>query len=231
MPLALLAWSARAGEPPVIASAAPDHVAISLYRDPARNPDRPLPAADDEEPLGGFALIRETRALDLPPGPVTVRFEGVSSSIIPESALLRGGGRPRETNFDRRLLSQRGLIDAFTGQQVLLRTTDPASGKATHERVRIRSGPEALIVERRGGFEAVQCSGLPQTMLYDAVPAGLNPVPTLSMALGDQPGGRTLLELTYLATNFDWQSNYVGEVSADADAVDLFAWLTVASGD
>lgn len=230
--LALFAAPARAGEPPVIASAGPDRVAISLYRDPARAPERPLPAADDEEPLGGFALIRETRALDLPPGPVTVRFEGVSSSIIPESALLRGAkGRPRETNFDRRLLSQRGLIDAFTGQQVLLRTTDPATGGVTHERVRIRSGPEALIVERRGGFEAVQCSGLPQTMLYDAVPAGLNPVPTLSMTLGDQPGGRTELELTYLATNFDWQSNYVGEVSDKADAVDLFAWLTVASGD
>lgn len=226
---AFAAAPARSADPPVVASAKPDHVAISLYRDPRRDTDSPLPAPDEE--LGGFALIRETRTVDLPPGPVTVRFEGVSSSILPESALLRGGSKPREKNYDRRLLSQRGLIDAFTGQQVLLRTTDPASGKPSYERVRIRSGPEQLIVERKGGFEAVQCSGLPHTLLYDAVPAGLNPVPTLSMTLGDQPGGRTKLELTYLASNFDWQSNYVGEIGADADAVDLFAWLTVASGD
>jgi len=226
------ALPARAADPPVVASPKPDHVAISLYRDPARDTDTALPALDDSEGLGGFALIRETRTVDLPPGPVTVRFEGVSSSILPESALLRGSkGRPREKNFDRRLLSQRGLIDAFTGQRVLLRTTDRATGKAAYEQVRIRSGPEALIVERKGGAEAVQCSGLPQTMLYDAVPAGLNPVPTLSMTLGDQPGGRTTLELTYLATNFDWQSNYVGQIDARAEAVDLFAWLTVASGD
>lgn len=226
------AGPARAADPPVVASPKPDHVAISLYRDPARDTDSSLPAPDDDEGLGGFALIRETRSVDLPPGPVTIRFEGVSSSILPESALLRGPkGRPREKNFDRRLLSQRGLIDAFTGQRVLLRTTDRATGKASFEQVRIRSGPEALVVERKGGFEAVQCSGLPQTMLYDAVPAGLNPVPTLSMTLGDQPGGRTTLELTYLATNFDWQSNYVGDVAGDAEAVDLFAWLTVASGD
>lgn len=228
---ALAAVPVRAADPPVVASAKPDHVAISLYRDPARDTDSPVPAPDDDEPLGGFALIRETRIVDLPPGPVTVRFEGVSSSILPESALLRGGGKAREKNFDRRLLSQRGLIDAFTGQQVMLRTTDPATGKPGYERVRIRSGGEDLIVERKGGFEAVQCSGLSQTMLYDAVPAGLTPVPTLSMTLGDQPGGRTTFELTYLATNFDWQSNYVGEIGADADAVDLFAWLTVASGD
>lgn len=228
----LAALPARASDPPVVASPKPDHVAISLYRDPARDTDTALPALDDSEGLGGFALIRETRTVDLPPGPVTVRFEGVSSSILPESALLRGPkGRPREKNFDRRLLSQRGLIDAFTGQRVLLRTIDRATGKATYEPVRIRSGPEALIVEHKGGVEAVQCSGLPQTMLYDSVPAGLNPVPTLSMMLGDQPGGRATLELTYLATNFDWQSNYVGQVDARAESVDLFAWLTVASGD
>ncbi len=227
----VVAAPARAADPPVVASSKPDHVAISLYRDPNRNPDVPLPAPDDGEPLGGFALIRETRTVDLPPGPVIVRFEGVSSSILPESALLRGGGKPREKNYDRRLLSQRGLLDALTGQQVMLRTTDPATGKARFERVRVRSGPEELIVERKGGFEAVQCSGLPETLLYDAVPAGLNPVPTLSMTLGDQPGGRTKLELTYLANNFDWQSNYVGEIGADAKSVDLFAWLTVASGD
>ena len=129
------------------------------------------------------------------------------------------------------MLSQRGLLDALTGQQVMLRTTDPATGQARFERVRVRSGPEDLIVERKGGYEAVQCSGLPETLLYDAVPAGLHPVPTLSMTLGDQPGGRTKLELTYLANNFDWQSNYVGQLGDDADVVDLFAWLTVASGD
>ena len=226
---AFAAAPAFAQDVPVVGSAKPDKVAISLYRDPSRDTDSRLPEPGEE--LGGFALIRETRTLDLPPGPVTVRFEGVSSSIIPESALLRGGGRPREKNFDRRLLSQRGLVDAFTGQQVVLRTTDKATGKVGYERVRLRSGGENLILERKGGFEAVQCSGLSETMLYDAVPAGLTPVPTLSMTLGDQPGGRTTLELTYLATNFDWQSNYVGEIGTDADAVDLFAWLTVASGD
>jgi len=228
---ALAAAPARAADMPVVASPKPDHVAISLYRDPNRDTDSPLPAPDEEEPLGGFALIRETRTVDLPPGPVTVRFEGVSSSILPESALLRGGGKPREKNYDRRLLSQRGLLDALTGQQAMLRTTDPATGKASIERVRIRSGPEDLIVERKGGFEAVQCDGLSQTLLYDAVPAGLNPVPTLSMTLADQPGGRTKLELVYLANNFDWQSNYVGQIGNDATTVDLFAWLTVASGD
>lgn len=64
------AGPARAADPPVVASPKPDHVAISLYRDPNRDTDSRLPSPDEEEPLGGFALIRETRTVDLPPGPV-----------------------------------------------------------------------------------------------------------------------------------------------------------------
>lgn len=230
--LAVAPASGAAPDAPVtIASPRPDKVAVTLYRDPSRSVDQALPPpGDTEEPLGGFAVIRETRIVDLPPGPVTVRFEGVSSSILPETSILRGA-LARERNFDRRLLSQRGLLDAYTGQTVLRRRTDPATGAVKTDRVRIRSAPDALIVEGADGVEAVSCSGLPETLTFDAVPAGLNPVPTLSMQLGDQPGGRTTLELTYVAGNFDWQANYVGTLSPDAEAIDLFAWLTVASGD
>ena len=37
--------------------------------------------------------------------------------------------------------------------------------------------------------------------------------------------------LSYLASGFDWQANYVATLSPDGDRVDLFAWLTLANGD
>jgi hypothetical protein len=37
--------------------------------------------------------------------------------------------------------------------------------------------------------------------------------------------------LSYLATGFDWQANYVAELSPDGRRMDLFAWLTLGSQD
>ena len=45
------------------------------------------------------------------------------------------------------------------------------------------------------------------------------------------PGGKQTVTLTYLASKFDWQANYVGELSPDAKSMNLIAWLTMASGD
>ena len=60
----------------VVISGAPDKVGVTIYRDPNRSAD----GAIDLENLSGFALISETRTVDLPPGRVTIRFEGVAKS-------------------------------------------------------------------------------------------------------------------------------------------------------
>ena len=33
--------------------------------------------------------------------------------------------------------------------------------------------------------------------------------------------------LSYITNNFDWQSNYIAELSPAGDRVSLFAWLTL----
>ena len=212
---------------PVVTSAAPDSVEISVYRDPSRGADTFI---DLEEPLGGYALVTETRTIELPPGPVTIRFEGVASGIQPESAIVRGIDSA-EKNQDRLLLSRRGLLDAFTGQRVIVRRTDPASGRTTEEPARLRSGTNGAVIETASGFESLHCTYLNQAPIFPGVPAGLSAKPVLSVTTGEQPGGRRQLTLSYLTGNFDWQANYVGELSADARRVDLFAWVTLASRD
>ena len=226
--LLLLALAASpAAAQPVVTSAAPDKVEVTVYRDPRRSTDDFI---DLEDPLGGYALITETRTVELPPGPVTIRFEGVASGIQPESAIVRGVDAA-EKNQDRLLLSRRGLLDAFTGQTVIVRRTDPATGKRTEAPARLRSGINGVVIETEAGFESLYCTGLEQTPIFPGVPAGLSAKPVLSMTTGDQPGGRRQVTLSYLTGNFDWQANYVGDLSADATRVDLFAWVTVASQD
>ena len=221
----LLLWPLSAWAEPVVVSAGPDTVAVTLYRDPERGDG----AIDRDEP-SSFALIAETRTVTLPPGVATVRFEGVAGGIVPKSAILFGAS-PRERNRDAALLSQGGLVDAYTGQAVTLRRTDPATGRVTEERATIRSAADRLVVSTPRGAEAVYCTGLAQTLLYPGAPKTLSAKPVLSMTTKDQPGGRVTVTLAYIATGFDWDATYVGTLSARGDALDLFAWLTMASGD
>jgi hypothetical protein len=210
----------------IVTSDAAKSVSVSLYR----YPDRGVDEAIDLEYLQGFALISETRVVDLPPGEVTIRFEGVASGIQPESAIVTGGDI-REKNRDRMLLSQRGLLDAFTGQRVVIKRTNPATGKVTEESGTIRSGSDRLILQTSAGYEALKCNYDESTLLFPGVPKGLTAKPTLSVTTRNQPGGRQTVTLTYLANKFDWQANYVGELAPDAKSMNLMAWLTMASGD
>jgi hypothetical protein len=210
----------------IVTSDAPKAVSVSLYR----YPDRGIDEAMDLQYLQGFALISETREIDLPAGEVTIRFEGVASGIQPETAILTGADL-REKNRDRMLLSQRGLLDAFTGQRVIIKRTNPQTGKVTEESGTIRSGGNRVVLQTAEGFEALYCNYDASTLLFPNVPKGLTAKPTLSVTTRNQPGGKQTVTLTYLANKFDWQANYVGELAPDAKSMNLMAWLTMASGD
>jgi len=223
---ALFASGGALAQAPVTISSAPDKVAVTIYRDPDRSSDSKMDLGD----LQSFALIAETRTVDLPPGVVTIRFEGVAGGIIPQSAILFGGDI-REKNRDAALLSQKGLLDGFTGQRVTLKRTDPATGKTIEEPATLRSAQGGIVMTTPRGVEAVYCSGLNQTLLYPEVPRTLSPKPVLTMTTRDQPGGRVTITLAYLSQKFDWDATYIGTLSDDGQEMSLFAWLTMGSGD
>lgn len=223
--LALVSAAASA-QPASITSPGPDKVAVTFYRDPDRSEDD---AIDRDEP-SSFALIVETRTIDLPPGVATVRFEGVAGGIVPKTAIMFGTD-PRERNREAALLSQKGLVDGFTGQSVILKRTDPATGKVSEERATIRSAAHSLVVTTRTGVEALYCTGLDETLLFPGVPPGLSAKPVLTMTTKDQPGGKATITLAYIATGFDWDATYVGTLGDDGKSLALLAWLTMASGD
>ncbi|GAA0734788.1 DUF4139 domain-containing protein [Sphingomonas japonica] len=212
----------------LVTSAAPEAVSVTLYRDP----DRPADRAISRRFPSGFALITETRRVTLPAGPATIRFEGVSGGILPESAILSGVPGVAEKNLDADLLSPRALFDRSTGRRVLIRRTDPASGAVSSGQGVIRSGAEGgLVLETEQGVEAVQCSGLGESLIYDAIPAGLSAKPVLSVTVDSQAGGAAQLTLSYLAGGFDWQANHVVTMRPDGRGADWFAWVTLVSAD
>lgn len=226
----LLIWTASpAAAQSVVTSSAPDKVAVSIFRDP----DRAEGGEINPGWLRGFALISETRTVDLPAGDTVLRFEGVAEGMVAVSAIVTGlPGGVAQKNRDAALLSPASLLDGSLGNRVHLRRTDRATGRVTEEEAVIRSGPAgAVILQTAAGYESLRCTGLPETLIYDGVPAGLTAKPTLSVTTSSPAAQRATVTLTYLSTGFDWASNYVARVGPDGKALDLFAWLTVANSN
>ncbi|MDP8994709.1 MAG: hypothetical protein M3N07_06995, partial [Pseudomonadota bacterium] len=130
------------------------------------------------------------------------------------------------------LLSPASLVDRSLGRRVHLRRTSRATGEVREHEAVIRSGSGgALVLETEEGFEALRCTGLAETLVYPEVPEGLSAEPTLSVRTRSSRPARATVVLSYLASGFDWQANYVATLSPDGNRLDLLAWLTLASAD
>jgi hypothetical protein len=226
--LALALVAAGPGVAQTIArSPGPERVSVTVYRDLARGESRP-----NLQWLNGYALISETRRVSIPAGTSELRFEGVAGGILPQSAIVTGLTGVIEKNRDAYLLSAGTLLDRSLGKRVQLRRTSRASGKVVEQDAIIRSGADGAVVLQTGaGYEALRCTGLAETLVYPEVPAGLSAKPTLSVAVRSAAPIETTVTLSYLASGFDWQADYVATLSADERTLELAAWLTLANGD
>src|SRR5687768_5206929 len=130
-----LGLAAQAGAQTIVTSPAPDRVAVTVYRDTDRGLN-PL----NLQWLGGYALVSETRRVRLPAGTSDLRFEGVTSGIVPQSAIVTGLGEAvLEKNRDARLLSPGALLDASLGERLLLRRTSRATGQVRTQEAIVRA--------------------------------------------------------------------------------------------
>lgn len=213
----------------VVDATAPVDLAVTIYRDPDRDQEDELDADDPR----GLAMISETRRVTLPKGESTIRFEGVAEGMIGVSAIVTGlPGGTIEKNRNAQLLSPAALVDGTLGNRVTITRMNPATGRQVSETAVVRTRADGGLVLQTGqGFEAVQCSGLPETLTYDRIPAGLSAQPVFSVDTRSAEGGTYDVTLTYLAWGFDWQADYVGRMSGERSGeqfeMGLLSWLSL----
>ncbi len=226
---ALLALGAPLQAREVVDSSAPSALSVTIYRDPNRGTGE---AMNRDWPQG-FAMISETRTVTLPPGEATIRFEGVAEGMVGVSAIVIGlPGGTIEKNRNAELLSPAALVNSALGNRVTITRTNPATGVATSESAIVRTRADGgLVLQTSAGFEAVRCAGIPETLSFDRIPAGLSAQPVFSIDTRDATGGTYQITLTYLAWGFDWQANYVatlGEARGEGEfTMRLMSWLTL----
>ena len=174
------------------------------------------------------ALVQDRRELDLPRGRSRQEFPDVSARIRPETVSLTGNGLGIvEQNFDYDLLSPAALMRKAVGETITLVRVNPATGAETRERARVLAANGGVVLQIGDRIEVLRDDGLPVRVIFDQVPEGLRPRPTLSVTLQAPRGGRQPVTLTYLTTGLSWSADYVALLDERAGRMDVQGWITL----
>lgn len=175
-----------------------------------------------------LALVKDQRKVGLGNGQQRLAFRDVSAQIRPETALLRSLSAPGklallEQNFDFDLLTPQKLLDKYVGKSVSIIRTNPATGVETSETAQVLAASGGVVLKIGDRIE----TGLPGRIVYPDVPANLRDRPTLVMALNNAGAAQQEVELSYLTGGLGWKADYVAELNAAEDTLDLSGWVTL----
>lgn len=175
-----------------------------------------------------LALIRDQRKVTLNSGQSSLALRDVSAQIRPETALLRslsGGLTVLEQNFDFDLLTPQKLLEKFVGKSVGVIQTNPATGVESREQAQVLAANNGVVLKIGDRIE----TGIPGRLVYDNVPDNLRDRPTLVVQLQNKTTTPQNIELSYLTGGLGWKADYVAELNANEDKLDISGWVTLSN--
>lgn len=182
-----------------------------------------------------LALIKDTRRLQLSSGVQSVALRDVSAKIKPETALLKsisstGNISVIEQNFDFDLLSPQKLLEKYVGKSVILLKTNPITGIETNEQAEVLSVNNGTVLKVGDRIETGPFSGNGNSrILFNSIPVNLRDRPTLTNLINNTGALQQTVELSYLTSGLNWKADYVAELNAKDDMIDLSGWVTLSN--
>ena len=236
------------------AATAGEAVAQGAAAQDAAPPDSPVDATSAGPPAltlynDGFAVVRELLDLDLAAGVNTVRVSGMTSTLEPDSVILRDPAGTRairilEQGYRNDPVSQERLLDLFEGRTIRFLVQRGESVSTVEGRI-VRSGyvpPTAPRYDRWGNWTGPQGGGsgqpvievdgelrfaLPGQPLFPSLGDDTVLKPTLGWQLAADAAGPLSAELAYVTGGFSWQANYNVVADEGHDDLDLVGWITM----
>jgi len=175
-----------------------------------------------------LALVKDVRRIAIEHGHNRLALREVSARIRPETALLRSVSHPGslallEQNFDFDLLTPAKLLEKYVGREVRIVRTHPQTGAETIETATVLAANQGVVLRIGDRIE----TGRPGRIVFDSVPPNLRDRPTLVTELDSGRSGTQTVELSYLSGGLSWKADYVAELNAGDDALDLNGWVTL----
>ncbi|MDX9709311.1 MAG: DUF4139 domain-containing protein [Trichloromonas sp.] len=175
-----------------------------------------------------LALIRDQRKVTLAAGENRLALREVSAGMRPETALLHSLTHPQglrviEQNFDFDLLTPGKLLEKYVGKKVQVVRVHPQTGAESFETAEVLAAAEGPVLKIGDRIE----TGVPGRLVYPDVPANLRDRPTLVTQLHSDQGGAQQIELAYLTSGLSWAADYVAQLDAKGERLDLSGWVTL----
>jgi len=175
----------------------------------------------------GEALVRDTRSLPLHAGQNKIAFRDVAASIRAETTSVRAIGGAgftlREQNYEFDLLTPNALLNKYVGKEITVIHANPATGVETSEKATVLAANEGVVLRYADRIE----TGVSGRIAFGSVPATLRDRPTLSLLLDSKESGNQEAELMYLTNNMGWKADYIANVNAAGDRMQLNGWVTL----
>jgi hypothetical protein len=200
----------------------------------AAMPDEIVSTAADQQSVAvtiyndNLALVKDERRVRLARDMNRLAWREVSAQMRPETALLRNlsnpaGFRLQEQNFDFDLLTPAKLLEKYVGREVIVIRSHPTTGADTRETATVLSTNNGVVLKFGDRIE----TGVPGRLAFSGVPDTLRDTPTLVISLINPTAGMQNLELSYLTGGLSWRADYVAELNADDNQLDLNGWVTL----
>jgi hypothetical protein len=177
-----------------------------------------------------FAVVRQSLGLDLKPGVNDIRFSDTTSTLEPDSVMLRDPlGRRQlqvyEQNFRNDPVSQELLLSMFEGQTIDFRVNNEkvVSGKIIRSGYVPRGATTQPIIEVDGHLQF----GLPGQPLFPSLGNDSILKPTLHWQLATDKPGRLDAELSYVSGGMKWDADYNIVAPENGDVLDFIGWITI----
>ena len=174
-----------------------------------------------------FAVIREKREISLQEGINYVCYEDVSATIEPTSISFKSITDPsgvivREQNYQYDLINQQTILDKSIYKLVRFRKVNPDGNIEVVEGILLNA--QELIIRLDNGKFLLNPSG---EIEVEEMPEGLMTRPSLLWTLEAKNESNHLTEVSDLANQISWESDYVEVISEDEKQVDLTGWVTL----
>lgn len=174
-----------------------------------------------------LALIKELRTVELKAGRNLLAFIDVSGRMRPETATLRAvdGSKIRliEQNFNFDIMSRAKLLEKSVGREIRIIKVHPRTGEETVIKAKVLSARSGVVLQIGDRIE----TGIPGRIVFDKIPPNMRARPTLVVEIEAEKAGPATIELSYLSRALSWRADYVGELGAKDEKLQLNAWVTL----
>ncbi len=175
-----------------------------------------------------LALVKEDRVIQLEKGYNEVKYIDIPSQINAKSVLFTDVYDPDtqvvEQSYEYDLVSTQKMLEKYIDKEI---TIDAKEGEASKSYTgKLLSHRDGVLLETSEGV--IQLKNI-EKISFKKLEEGLLTKPTLVWTVWTDRAGEHQTKTSYLTGGMTWQADYVAEVNADDNKINLEGWTTVSN--